>query len=294
MVDKFTVGFKPQNKWGWLAAIDFFLGGTGAGAFIISMFFGIDAGMIVGLIAVAMGALALLLDLGRLGRFWKALSRPGNSWISRGTILTIVFLIFGILYIVPEFFTGLPWSKGTGPGQAIGLVTVMGAAGVMLYTGFLLSLSSAIPFWNTALLPLLFALFALLCGAGTLFILLPFLGQPNIDIRSLQIMNIILLVFALVFIWIYILNMSYSTLASRESVRLLINGRLAWPFLILVNVFGLIIPLVISIIIYLAKVKLGPASSVLVVAGLLALLGGFYFRYSILRAGVYAPLNPMA
>lgn len=294
MVDKFTVGFKAQNKWGWLAAIDFFLGGTGAGAFLISMYFGINAGLIVGLIAVALGALALLLDLGRPERFWKALNRLAVSWVSRGTVFTTIFLVFGILYIAPEFINELFWDRGTGLGQAIGFVAVLGGTGVIIYTGFLLAHLASIPFWNTPLLPLLFALFALISGAGALFVVLPFLGQRNIDFRSLQIMNIILLASTLGLIWIYILNMFYSTLASRESVRLLIKGSLSWPFLVWVNAFGLIMPLAMTILINSADAGLSSSAPVLFVAGMFALLGGFYFRYSILKAGVYAPLNPLA
>ncbi len=294
MVDKFTVGFKPQNKWGWLAALDFFLGGTGAGAFLISMYFGINAGMIVGLIAVALGAMALLLDLGRPERFWKALTRVAFSWISRGTIFTAIFLVFGVLYIAPEFINGLFWSRETGLGQAIGLVAALGGIGVIIYTGFLLAHSASIPFWNTPLLPLLFVLFALITGAGALFMVLPFQGQLSIDIKSLQIMNILLLTATFVVLWIYIFNMFYSTLASRESVRLLLRGSLSWPFLVWVNAFGLIMPLAMTILIYAAGAGLSSSASVLFVAGALALLGGFYFRYSILKAGVYAPLNPMA
>lgn len=293
MVDKFTVGFKPQNKWGWLAATDFFLGGMGAGAFLISMFFGISEGMITGLIAVAFGALALLIDLGRPERFFKAPSRFFYSWISRGTIFTTIFLVFGVLYVATEFI-GLPWSREAFLGQSIAFLAAIGAIGIILYTGFFLAHSASIPFWNTPLLPLLFALFSLISGVGALFILLPVLNLRIADIRSLQLMNIILLISSLLFIWIYILNMFYSTLSSRESVRILIKGEMSWPFLVWVNAFGMIMPLAMTALIYFAQAGTEPSSSVMFVAGFLALLGGFYFRYSILRAGVYAPLNPLA
>ncbi|MDP2726177.1 MAG: NrfD/PsrC family molybdoenzyme membrane anchor subunit, partial [Dehalococcoidia bacterium] len=137
MVDQFTIRFKTQSHWTSLAAIDFFLGGTGAGTFLLSMYLNVVVGMVIGWIAVALGALALLIDLGRPERFLRAGSQLGKSWISRGVIFTGLFLVFGILRLAPELLAGLPWGPATGLGQAIGVVVTLGAIGVMMYTGFL-------------------------------------------------------------------------------------------------------------------------------------------------------------
>lgn len=290
MIDQFTVGFKAQRSWGSLAAVDFFLGGTGAGAFIWSMYFGVPAGMIIGWMAVVLGAVALLVDLGRPGRFLRASSQIGRSWISRGVVFTSVFLVSGILRIASEMAGGLAWGGNTGPGQAIGLVAAAGALGVMLYTGFLLSQSPSIPFWNTTMLPLLFALYALTCGLGVILVLLPVIGEQAADLRSIQIAGIALTAISLVSLWGYLLSMSSSTVAARESVRLLTSGQLALPFLLGVNLVGLVLPLAAIAIAYLSGAGFGDASAVMAVAGVLALTGGYLFRHSMLKAGVYPPV----
>ena len=289
MVAQFTIGFKRQSIWSSLAAIDFFLGGTGAGAFLVSMYAGVNALAVAGLIAVIFGAVALLVDLGRPDRFWRAGSKVLMSWISRGVVFTSVFVVFGVLYIAPDWIGALPWSKTTALGQAIGLLAAVGAIGVMMYTGFLLSHSPAIPFWNTTLLPLLFASSALTCGAGLLFVLIPALGDKAANTGSVETMSIILLAVNLVFLAVYMLNMNASTVAAKESVRMLMNRGLAPAFLIGVVGIGLVGPLVLVLFIRSAA-GFGTASAVLAVAGILILFGGFVFRQCMLKAGVYAPI----
>lgn len=283
MIDQFVIGFKTQRSWGSLAATDFFLGGTGAGTFILSMYLGILPGMIIGWVAVALGAVALLIDLGRPDRFLRAGSRIASSWISRGVICTGVFLLFGILRLAAAIATSLPWGASSGLGQAIGVAATLGALGVMLYTGFLLSQSPSIPFWNTTMLPLLFALSAFSCGIGVVLVLAA-LGQV-VDFKSVEVVGAGLFGVSLVFLWVYILSMSSSTVAAKESVKMLMSGRLAMSFLIGVNVIGLAIPLILA-----AAAYLGGTSAILLLAGILALVGGYLFRDSMLKAGVYPPV----
>lgn len=290
MVDQFIIGFKTQKWWGTLAAIDFFLGGTGAGTFILSMYLGIPSGMLLGWIAVALGAIALLVDLGRPDRFIRAGSQVGRSWISRGVVSTMLFLIFGILRMAPEWLTALPWGGTTGLGTAIGIVAALGALGVMMYTGFLLSQSPSIPFWNTTLLPLLFALYGFACGAGVLFTLSPILLGSGGSFRTASNLGIALLAASLVFLWIYVLTMATSTVATRESVRLLVKGELSVLFLLGVILVGLVIPIILLAAVYLTGYDSASTSAALVVAGVLVLVGGYLFRYSVLKAGVYPPV----
>lgn len=285
MIDQFVIGFKTQRSWGSLAAIDFFLGGTGAGAFILSMYLGILPGMMIGWIAVALGAVALLIDLGRPDRFLRAGSQVARSWISRGVISTTVFLLFGILRIAAGIMSGLPWGAGSGLGQVITVLATLGALGVMLYTGFLLSQSPSIPFWNTTMLPLLFALSAFTCGIGVVMVLLPALGERSVDLRVVEVSAIGLLAASLVFLWIYLLTVSSSTVAAKESARMLTSRELVVPFLLGVNLIGLVVPLIIAVVAYLAGVW-----AMLPLAGILALVGGYLFRYSVLKAGVYPPV----
>ncbi len=290
MVAQFTIGFKPQRLWSSLAAIDFFLGGTGAGAFLVSMYLGSSVGAVIGLLAVVFGALALLADLGRPERFWRAGSKLLLSWISRGVAFTTVFVVFGILYIVPVWIAALPWSRETALGQAIGLIAALGAVGVMIYTGFLLSHSPSIPFWNTTLLPLLFVSSALTCGVGVLFVIAPASGERTINQMALESTGILLLALNIIFLAVYMLNMNSSTVAAKESVRMLVGGALAPMFWVGVMAIGLIIPLALTFFAYLIGTGSGATPMVMAVVGILILFGGFLFRQCMLKAGVYAPI----
>ena len=290
MVTQFTIGFKPQRLWTSLAAIDFFLGGTGAGVFLVSMYLGLGAGGVAGLVGVALGALALLADLGRPERFWRAGSQVIMSWISRGVVLTLVFLVFGVLYVLPDWLAALPWSRGSGLGQGIGLIAALAAGGVMMYTGFLLSHSPSIPFWNTTLLPLLFVSSALTSGLGAVYILLPFVGDRAAGAARAEVLGIVFLAANLVVLAVYVLNMHFSTVGARESVRMLVRGSLASAFLGGVVVVGLVIPLVVTLVAYLGGRGFGTLPEVLAVEGILMLIGGYVFRHCVLKAGVYPPI----
>ncbi|MDP2659773.1 MAG: DmsC/YnfH family molybdoenzyme membrane anchor subunit [Dehalococcoidia bacterium] len=289
MIDQFVIGFKPQRWWGSLAAVDFFLGGTGAGAFVLSMSLNTLPGMIVGWVAVALGAVALLADLGKPGRFVRAGSQAGRSWISRGAIFTSIFLLFGILRIAAQVAPGLPWAPGGALGQAVGLLATLGALGVMVYTGFLLSQSPSIPFWNTTMLPLLFASFAFTCGVGVVLVMLPILGEKVIDLRTVELLSMALVAASLVLLWAYMLSMSSSTVAAKESVRMLTSGPLASLFWLGVNVVGLIVPLVAIALVYVSNAASG-STLALALAGILVLVGGYISRYCVLKAGVYPPV----
>lgn len=289
MVDQFTIGFKTQRWWGSLAALDFFLGGTGAGAFIFSMYLGIVPGMALGWVAVALGAVALLVDLGKPGRFLRAGSRVGRSWISRGVMFTTIFLLFGLLRLATEWTAGLPWNNTDTLGQTISVIATIGALGVMLYTGFLLSQSPSIPFWNTTILPLLFALSGFTSGMGVTFVLVAVLGTRDIDPQSAGLMGMALLGSSLVFVWTYLLTTASSTLAARESVRMLVKGQMAFPFLVGATLVGLIVPLVLAVAVYLNSGS-GTAFPLMGTIGVLVLVGGYFFRYSVVKAGVYPPV----
>ncbi len=290
MVGQFTIGFRPQRVWTSLAAIDFFLGGTGAGAFLIAAYYGIREGTTLGLVAVALGAVALLTDLGTPERFWRAGSKVRVSWISRGVACTAVFVIFGVLYVSPDWVSGLPWNRASLVGQGVGVIAAIGAVGVMMYTGFLLSHSPSIPFWNTTLLPLLFASSALASGMATLFVMLPLVDGRTLDVTSVETMGIALLATHVVFLWVYVLNMHSSTVAAKASVRLLVRGDLAVLFLPGVVLIGQIIPLVLTTAAYLAGDALAAQHLVLPLAGILALIGSYLFRHCMLKAGLYAPV----
>lgn len=292
-IEEFVIGFKRQKVWGWPIATALFAAGTGSGLFLVSLWLesqtgnNFNAGIILGLIVggIATSA-AFVFDLGRKERFWRVMLRPGKSWLSRGIILIMVMVIFGALYIAPQWLGWLPWSKGDGIGRTLQIVSAIAALGVMMYSGFLLSYSSSIPFWNTPLLPVLFVVYSFMGGVGSIFALNLALGGTGVNFKSLEMIEISLITASFILIFVYILTMLYSTMAAKQAASILLKGKLALPFIGGVIVLGLVIPALIILLTYSGTVGTSAASAVLVVAGICELTGGWLLRYSLLRVGV--------
>ncbi len=286
--DEFTLELRLQREWEWLIAIGFFLAGVGAGLFVISFFLSLNTMALIGVILGASGGLALFFDLGRPENIWRAFAHLRTSWISWGITLLTVFLITGLFYALPalSWFSTLPWSPETNFGRISGLIATTAAFGVMGYTGFVLAYSRAIALWNTTLLPVLFILYSFMGALGIISAMGLVIDRAKIDLRLLQIGEIVLIGISLVIIAVYLVTISYSTLAARESVRVLVRGELAKVFIGGTLVIGLVVPLVIAIVAYNNGTDTNSAP-LLIVASILELTGGFLLRYSLVRAGVY-------
>lgn len=296
-VEEFVIDFTSQKEWGGLIAVAFFLAGVGSGAFFLAMLLEQVAGLAsrgiatLGLLIVALGAGGtFVLDLGRSFRFWRALSNPVSSWISRGVTFIVTFVVFGILAVSGRWIQTLPWSDNAGAG-VFQIIAMVAAFGVMVYSGFVLVNNPGIAFWNNALLPVLFVLYSFMGGLAIIFITLP--AQPNAKASLLKILETIeiwLIVFAIILLGIYLLAMSTSTEGARLTVRGLLRGRYSLYFLGGGIGIGLLVPLAVALYVLVNGVDVYSASIALGIAGVLELLGGFLIRYCFLRAAMYSPL----
>ncbi|MBI4322120.1 MAG: polysulfide reductase NrfD [Chloroflexi bacterium] len=283
----FVVGFRPQTEWMWLIATAFFLGELGAGLFLVSMLAGFPLGMVLGLLVVLVGKnTAHLMYLGRPERFWRALSNPVSSWISRGFFAMAAFAVFGALYAAMSLGY-VPLETSGSAGQAIKLVAGAAALLVMIYDGFVLSYSPAIQLWNTALLPVLFGTYAMM-GGTTLTLLLTHLGldQRSISGDFLEPLELVLILANLAMLGVYVMTSVYSSVAARFAVQRLVK-EYSLPFFGGVIVLGLLITLLLSL--YFATSKI---VYVLFGAAAAELVGDFLVILLVLKAGVFAPLVP--
>jgi formate-dependent nitrite reductase membrane component NrfD len=280
MTRNFTVELRPQEEWAWLLAIDLFLGGMGGGLFLLFLFFDLSAWMVIlSMFLVISGGIVLLAELGHPLRAWRAIARPLTSWISRGVISVLLFLITASLYIAPAFnaFSWLPWGLETLLGKTLGIFAGLSAFLVVLYPGLVLSASPSIPFWNNAILPVIFFTQSVMAANGLALLASFFIQSP-------QRMDSILAYFIilnLVLVSIYLFTMRHSGLAARESVRILSTGPLRWTFCMGVLFVGMILPL--ALLLWLP--------SAVVLAGALVLTGAFLLRYCVLKAAVYVPFS---
>jgi formate-dependent nitrite reductase membrane component NrfD len=282
--------FTFQTDWverrGILLVLAFYLGGLGAGLYLMSLYFNFYAGMVVGFLIVLVGKSgAHLLYLGRPLRAWRGFVRPQSSWISRGLIAIFLFLIPAALQLASNVpaWSGLPW---TSHNLALQVFVFLGAFLLMAYTGFALSSVRAIPAWNTSMMPVIFVSYSVLGGTGLGLGLISAIGNVA-NIETEEIIVTWLLIIVAVLMGIYLWATYYTSPAGRRSVRELVRGR-ASPFFLGGMVFlGLVVPLAVGIT--SLTVSTAP-SPVAIAASACELIGGFSMRYSIFKAGVYAPV----
>lgn len=272
VAERAGVRFEAQSQWRVLILIAFFAGGFGCGLYVTSWFLDFVPGMLCGLflVAVVKGG-AHVAYLGRPERFWRALARPRTSWISRGLIAVLVFIVAGSLNValrIPVF----------------GWLAVAAAVVVMLYTGYLMAFSPSIPFWNNALLPVLFLVYS--AESGTALAIPLYATATGEEVRLLEVVEILLLLLVGTIIYSYLYGAYHSSLSAREAVRLLMRGRLAPLFAVAVVGLGLAAPLALTVLSY--STGTGSRATMWLTA-LLGIQGAVLFRWAILRAGVYAP-----
>jgi polysulfide reductase chain C len=155
-----------------------------------------------------------------------------------------------------------------------------------IYTGFAVSYVSAIKVWNSAIVPILFVT----CGfTGGLAILLAITMAQSGNLVVLENVIRVVLIALAVIIGVYLWNTTYSSVSARDAVKRLVGGTLAPLFWVGVFLFGIAIPVIISVATYFSE---EPASAVLVVAIVSEIIGGLALRFAILKAGVYTPLLP--
>lgn len=283
-LDEFLIDVKPQKEWGWMVITYLFLGGAGAGLFLASLYIGHLWAEGLGLLLLLVGTLFLLLDLGRPERFWRAFFRARTSWISRGCYFITALTLLGGLDLLLQL--------SGGDAGAIWLVKVgaaIAAVAVMIYTGFVLSPSPAIPFWNSTFFPVIFFAYSLLAGIDFLILASPVLPPPAIDLARLEKVQFGLVVLCLLMVMSHLSIMSSSAIAARKSIQLLTRGK--WGMLFLGGVIGvgLVLPLLLASPV-LWQPSFQTMFAITAVLALLRLFGDYLFRFLVIRAGLYDPL----
>lgn len=284
---EWMVAYTPQRDWIeghgrfiWLAEVFGMLGG---GLYFISLLLNISAGMCVGwVMVVGLKGCFHLLHLGRPSRFYRLFLRPGSSWLARGLIFVALFTVFGALYLLSLWFPGTGW---------VLLLKVLSAILALLvaaYSGFVMNYINGIPFWNSALLPLLFAVFGVLGGLAV--IMLTGLGG-SIDLAIVLWFTPVFLLASAALTALYLWSATYMGPAARQSVKELLGGELALPLWLGVGLCGMALPAGLTLYMLLAEAPAGP---LLRISALAILTGIFSFNYCLLKAGMYRPLTPVA
>jgi sulfite dehydrogenase (quinone) subunit SoeC len=292
---EWTDTFIRQSEWGvgrkgWISnsvylLLALFFGGVGAGAALIALYLeGPQSGgyFVAGyLLAVGGKGFFHLLFLGNPLRFWRAVSRPQSSWISRGIIALSVFSVAGLVYMLGPMFHVIPAAASLETPLAITCGGLL--AFLIVYDGFLLNTSTAIGAWNTGLMVILFPVFSALGGAGLLGALYgPLHARVALDIHALHHIEAVLLgvgAFALATYLAYL----YTDPFLRTSAWDTIVGRLRWVFWMVVVGGGILAPIVVALLSVRAHVAIGVMATV----ALVAVVADYAFKYVIFSIGGY-------
>jgi len=271
----------PHMAYNWMVAVYFFLGGLGAGAFLLSVAANYwrqelkpvaKTASVVAPIAVAVGLFFLWLDLGMPFRVWRLfLSFNPRSALSWGVWFLNIFFVLSLIN------AWLSLKGQTDKAKGVAYLGVPFAVLVGAYTGVLLGQSPGSALWHSALIPVLFLNGGLISGIAAAIIfsvkresgeLLSKLGKV---VAWLVVLELGLLI-------VELLALFNGGTEGVEAANALLAGEFSLLFIGVEVVLGALIPLLI-----LLRSKVSPAA--LAVASALVLVGVFTMRYVIVIGG---------
>lgn len=241
------------QHWGWLIAIYLFLGGLGASAYIFSFlaekgYLG-DAGSLtkvgyyIASPLVGMGAGLLIFDLGQgLRKPWLIILMFTNfrSVMTWGIYILSAFIFVGLARAY------LAWTQRKSPeilnysGAVLGLGTCM-------YTGMLLYVVEAVPFWNIPLIPVLFVVSALSTGLSSISILAHFTEKGELKEGRANEAHWILLLLELIIIAVIfrLASSGGEGPIAQLSANMILFGPYALAFWVGLIGLGLVVPFIL-------------------------------------------------
>jgi len=162
----------PLGVW---IAVYFYLTGLSAGSFILSTLsygFGLKKykpisfiGVVLATVLLVLAPLNLIIDLGRPERFWHLFPYLNvKSPVTWGSFLLTIYPINCLIY---AYFMHRRDERRT---KFFGLMGIPLAISVHGYTGFILALSKARALWNTAVMPILFLVSAMVSGIALMIL----------------------------------------------------------------------------------------------------------------------------
>lgn len=315
-----------QTMWSWQPALYLFLGGMGAGAFVMAaVLFLIDrtrhrlivcASMWAALASLAVGLLLLLSELITPARgllMWQSFGHF-TSWMTYGAwgafAAMAVFAASALLATRPVgVWLAKKWAyfgkHGVALRRVLAVVGIVLGAFVAVYTGMLLMSAGGVPLWDSPLLPALFTVSAFDTGVALVEVLAVMLAKKDPlapKARTLLERIVVVLVVAeMLVLAVFLAGMlggdpqSVVGATGIASAELLVSGGLAACFWGMVVICGLVVPLVMAVaglLVHRASKKQGarrPGGGALMACGAIgALVGGCELRFLILAAGVHA------
>lgn len=279
-----------------------FLGGLGAGvavvAFVIQFIIQSKHGdrfedlgtliptmFLISTGSLVLGLLCLVGDLTQPQNVSSLFVSPSFSIISIGALaLTALTVCVAVLSMLELSDTIRIRATAT---RAIGAFTCVLALAVALYTGIFLCQMSAIPFWHSALIPVLFVLSAMSTGLGSLFLVAVFAPHqcpnPSSALRPFFVIDAVIVCLELLATVLFFFFVGDDPVAHLSGM-LLLSGEYAPRFIIGFIICGIVIPLAIELGMLFSR---SVPNCAIGFSGGCILIGGFFLRSCIIAGGIH-------
>ncbi len=290
-----------QKLWGEKVVVHLFLAGLAAGMYIIGSLldlFNVDSGFTraaqlstgSAIPIVLVGLIFLFSHLGQTANALNALRKPGSSWLARGSIALLIFLV---LDMVQCFFWIWPYSfLGMLPGlnAVLQVINSIIALFILLYSGMLLADLRTFPFWRNWSLPFLFVASGLTSGLMFLILIATLLGNlsGNFIITLMSSNSILILVLALAltaFLW-----RGNKEANIRDSVYIM-TGVHSRAFYLGILISGILLPGLLSVYIIYSTSSQVIIFILSLVLTILGLIGSYLLKSLVLKSGTSSNLR---
>lgn len=312
------------HVWHWQIPLYLFLGGLAAGIlFFAALYYlrnegerystAVKVAPIVAPIAIALGLIALVLDLKHPLYFWQLyttirLESP-MSWGAWVLMLVMPLSIIWVATYLKEVFPKIDLQNGVfakilgfifkpiengevnwdwkfkwlsdfeklmiGYRKPMAWVILVSSVVLGVYTGILLSAFNARPLWNNAILGPLFLTSGLSTGAATIM----FMSKNHDEQKLFSQIDILLITIELFFIVHLFMGFLAGPQVQIEAASLFWGGEFTIYFGLFVVVLGLIMPAIFEIM------ELKGYRVHIAIPALLILFGGLLFRFVMVEAG---------
>lgn len=246
-------------------------------------------------VLLVVGILCLALDLGATDRAVLLFFSPRLTFISAGAWLLSAAVLVDVALLAS--WAGSR-SRQRRHGRVLPAAAVFLGLAVATYTGLLLQSLSAVPLWETPLLPCLFVLSSLSCGVALMIVVVKLSGVGDrfeAVARRWERVDVVVLLAEVAcvagFLAMQIARArsgdSGTLLALGTSLQALLAGADAWAFWGVFGCVGLAAPLAMA----LASICLKPSPLIPFAQAACALAGAFAMRWSITAAGMHPILQ---
>ncbi len=279
--------FFAETAYTWEIVVYFFLGGLSAGCFLLSVVANYwkedlkplaKIGAVLAPIALAVGRLFLMVDLGKPFRFWRLLlSFNPTSALSWGVWFLNIFFGLSVVYAF------LVVKGKDDKAKAVGYLGIPFALLVGGYTGVLLAQAPGRALWHSALLPVIFLVGGIVSGIALVMLVAAAKGQGETSAKLGKVLAS-LLIFELGMLFAEVIVLLNGGADAALAVEGLLSGQFSFLFWVVAVIMGGVLP-----ILSLFRSKIPPALQI--IASILILVGIFTVRYIVVLGGqVEVPL----